>query len=352
LDAVVIGLPEHVAPRKVLFYPMYLTSAMTAACERYGLSPIGDADDHQICRLGSAKAWLHPHVNPQKRGPSLRDALAANVGAAAAARGPLGYIASSTQELKEAMRRLQGELPRGARVVLKPSWASGGDGIIVDVKEEQLESFKFPPGGQHTAILEEFVEGTGESPTLYMIGAEPCGPLADQILADNGTVNDGNRWPSSSFLAAEQLTQTCICAARDIQRVWGLTSQWGLDFVLDRRGAPIIVDLNMGRPNGNFAVRLWESRFLQNLYLHTSSWKPPAGVTVEGFFRALQQQGLAWDPLALQGVLVYQHFQGQYSAYVIASSCSWETVDSYVGRLHELMAGLSEPGRDGQADVQ
>lgn len=247
-----------------------------------------------------------------------------------------------------AMQSLQGELPSGARIVLKPSWASGGDGIIVDAKEEQLKSFEFPPGGQHTAILEEFIEGTGESPTLYMIGAEPCGPLADQILMDNGTVNDGNRWPSPSFVASEQLTQTCIAAARDIQRVWGLKSQWGLDFVINRHGAPIIVDLNMGRPNGNFAVRLWESVY-QNLYLHTSSWKPPAGVTVEVFFRALQEQRLAWDPVALQGVLAYQHFQGQYSAFVVASACSWETVHSYLVRLQELMAELIELGSSGRA---
>jgi predicted ATP-grasp superfamily ATP-dependent carboligase len=251
--------------------------------------------------------------------------------------------------LKEAMHKLRGELPSGARIVLKPSWASGGDGIIVDVQEEQVESFKFPPGGQRTAILEEFIEGTGESPTLYMIGAEPCGPLADQILADNGTVNSGNRWPSPSFVAWEPLTQKCIAAARDIQRVWGLRSQWGLDFVIDRQGSPVIVDLNMGRPNGNFAVRLWESRFCQNLFLHTSSWKPPAGVTAGVFFGALRERGLAWDPAALQGVLACQHFQGRCSSYVVASACSWETVDSYAGRLQELMAELSELGSSSRA---
>jgi len=240
------------------------------------------------------------------------------------------------------MRRLRGELPCGTRLVLKPSWASGGDGIILNVKEEQLGSFDFPPGEEHTAILEEFVEGRGDSPTLYMLAAEPCGPLADQILADNGTVNDGNRWPS--VLASEQLTQTCVAAAKDIQRVWGLSSQWGLDFVVDRHGTPIIVDLNMGRPNGNFSVRLWESRFCQHLYMHTSSWKPPAGITAKVLFGALQKRGLAWDPGSLQGVLVYQHFHGQSSSYVVASASSWEKVDSYVGRLQVLMAELSDGG--------
>mmetsp|Transcript_144346 Transcript_144346/g.366441 ORF Transcript_144346/g.366441 Transcript_144346/m.366441 type:complete len:110 (-) Transcript_144346:306-635(-) len=108
----------------------------------------------------------------------------------------------------------------------------------------------------------------------------------------------------------------------------------------------------MGRPNGNFSVRLWESRFCQNLYLHTSSWKPPAGVTAEVFFTALKERGLAWDPEALQGVLVYQHFQGQSSAYVAASANSWETVDSYIGRLQELMAELGDLGIGSRAYVQ
>merc|ERR1719210_1242517 len=171
----------------------------------------------------------------------------------------MGYVASSGPELLLAMRALRSELPHGTRLVLKPSWASGGDGIIIDVAEADLAAFEFPSGGGHTAILEEFVVGCGASPTLYMIGGEPCALLADQILQCEGVVNDGNRWPSPT--ASEQLTQTCIAAASEIQRVWGLKSQWGLDFVIDQGGVPIVVDLNMGRPNGNFSVRLWESRF-------------------------------------------------------------------------------------------
>jgi hypothetical protein len=251
----------------------------------------------------------------------------------------MGYLASSSQELMTAMCKLRSELPSGARLVLKPSWASGGEGIVIDVTEAQLAAFEFPPAGQHTAILEEFVEGTGESPTLYMIGGEPCGLLGDQILSCNGVVNDGNRWPSPT--ASERLTQTCIAAAHEIQKVWGLKSQWGLDFVIGHDGVPIVVDLNMGRPNGNFSARLWESRRDQQLYLHTSCWTPPEGVTAEVFFRALREHGLAWDPEALQGVIVYQHFQGKSSAYVVASANSWETVEMILSGLHELMAETS-----------
>mmetsp|Transcript_57090 Transcript_57090/g.183457 ORF Transcript_57090/g.183457 Transcript_57090/m.183457 type:complete len:527 (-) Transcript_57090:633-2213(-) len=336
-EEVMASLPEHLRSRKLFFYPMYLTAEMAAACRRRGLTPVGDAEDHPICRLGEAKGWLHRHIMPEKGGPSLRDALpGAGAGSGAgAARGPRGYLASTTEELLLAAGALRGELPSGARLVLKPSWASGGEGIILDVQEAQLAAFEFPPGGQHTAILEELIEGAAESPTLYMIGAEPCGALADQLLSGGGAINDGNRWPSSS--ASEQLTQTCVAAAQKIQEVWGLRSQWGLDFVIGRDGAPVIVDLNMGRPNGNFSVRLWESRHCQRVYLHTSSWVPPTGVGAGAFFRALRERGLAWDGAALQGVLVYQHFQGQDSAYAVASSESWEAVDGIMASLQELM---------------
>merc|ERR1719210_2399329 len=88
-----------------------------------------------------------------------------------------------------------------------------------------------------------------------MLGAEPLTPLGDQLLGGGGVTNFGNRWPADRY--TEALTRRCVRAAHAVQRHWRLCSNWGLDFVIDRQGQPVIVDLNMGRPNGNFAVRLW-----------------------------------------------------------------------------------------------
>eukprot|EP00931_Biecheleriopsis_adriatica_P053031 TRINITY_DN3096_c0_g1_i3.p1 TRINITY_DN3096_c0_g1~~TRINITY_DN3096_c0_g1_i3.p1 ORF type:complete len:517 (-),score=108.28 TRINITY_DN3096_c0_g1_i3:428-1978(-) len=330
-------IPARVCFDKLCFYPMYLPADIQEVAETYGVRIVGDSAKHSLGPLCSAKAWLHPHICLEKRTSSLRDCGIESSGA----RGPRGYIASSTDDLLQAFRMLTAEMPCGTRFVLKPSWASGGEGIIIGVTEEQLERFRFPSGDEYTAILEELIEGLEElqSPTLYMIGGEACGPLADQVLKDGGSVNDGNRWPST---LPDSMTQTCIRAAKALQQVWGLSCQWGLDFVLDRQGAPIIVDLNMGRPNGNFAVRLWESRCCQLLFLHTSSWLVPPGLKAEELYKVLECAGVLWNKDSLQGVIVYQHIPGEASSFVVASADSWATVDALLVQFMDITMELTK----------
>jgi len=330
-------IPGHIDLASVRFYPMYLVQSIKASAESYGVQVIGDEADHWLGELSSAKSWLHPHINPEKRGPSLRECGIECSGA----RGPRGYIASSTAELLDAFRTLQAEMPRGTRFVFKPSWASGGDGIIIDVTEEQLRDFIFPAKDGCTAILEELIEGLADlqSPTLYMIGSESCGALADQLLSSGGVVNEGNHWPS---LLPETMAQTCLAAARAIQKVWCLKSQWGLDFVIDRHGVPIIVDLNMGRPNGNFAVRLWESSFCQPLFTHSSSWIVPAGLKAKTLYGLLADADLLWQEEALQGVLIYQFLSGQASSFVVASAASWACVEEQLEKFRVIVSRVTE----------
>jgi len=317
-------------------YPMYVTSAVEQVAQRFGMHLIGDGADHPLCPLPCAKGWLHPHINPQRRGPSLRD-LKQSWGSGA--RGPTGYIASSTMELVQAFHTLHEETPEGTRFVLKPSWASGGDGIIMGVSEAQLQNFEFPAQVDGTAILEELIEteervGNNQSPTLYMLGGKPCGPLADQLLAEGGAVNLGNRWPSA---LPNEIASACTDLAQVIHAAWGLQSQWGMDFVFDRTGVPIVVDLNMGRPNGNFAIRLWESRFAQPLFLHTGSWRVPEGIHADEVFTKLCLADLAWDPEILSGVIMYQHLPGLDSSYTVASASGWDLVDQMVVKLEEFL---------------
>lgn len=320
-------------------YPMYVTSAVEEVAQRFGLHVIGDRANHLLCQLACAKGWLHPHINPQRRGPSLRD-LKQSWGSGA--RGPRGYIASSSAELLQAFRALHEETPKGTRFVLKPSWASGGDGIIMGVSEAQLLNFEFPLRMDCTAILEELIEtvesaDNNQSPTLYMLGGKVCGPLAEQLLAEGGAVNLGNRWPSA---LPQEIASACTDLAQLIHGAWGLQSQWGMDFVFDRTGVPIVVDLNMGRPNGNFAVRLWESRFAQRLFLHTASWRVPEGIHADEVFTKLRLAGLAWDTELLRGVIMYQIFPGLDSSYTVACASGWESVNQMVVKLEELLGAF------------
>lgn len=330
-------IPSDMPLDKLCFCPMYLVPDIRQLAKNQGIRVVGDEAQHAMGPLSSAKAWLHPHIDPERWAPSLRDCNIETSGA----RGPRGYIASSTDGLLRALRTLRAEMPSGTKFVLKPSWASGGEGIIIGVTETDLEGFTFPSEVDCTAILEEMIEGISDlqSPTLYMIGSEPCGALADQILSGGGAVNDGNRWPSA---LPDAVTQTCVSAAKAVQQVWNLSSQWGLDFVLDRHGAPIIVDLNMGRPNGNFAVRLWESRSRQRLFLHTSSWLVPTGLRAVAFSKLLERHGLLWNAETMQGVMIYQHHPGHVSSFVVASADGWAAVEDLLTKFKMVMAELSE----------
>jgi hypothetical protein len=319
----------------MLLYPKYVTQELETLAKELGfLDVVGDAEQHELGPLSQAKGWLHPHINPEKRSSNLRDALPRDM-----AKGPVGYIASSGEELLQALRALQAELP-GKRFVLKPSWGSGGIGIVLDVTEECLRSFSFPESVGYTAIVEELIEGLGEreSPTLYMLGSEPCGLLGDRLLANGGTRSLGNRWPSAH--STERLTQQCVQAGKALQSIWNIRSNWGLDFVVNPEGEPVIVDINMGRPIGNFAVRLWESRFVQQLFLHTSTMDPlTAGC--EEVFDALQTEGLLWEEAKLEGVVMYQYLSNQQSRYTIASATGWERVDALLERFQTLVGKLS-----------
>jgi hypothetical protein len=295
------------------FYPMYVTEDIREEAALYSLHVIGDPEDHKLMPLSSAKAWMHPQIagGDETATSNLRTTLSSKL----AVRGPYGYVATTSEDLHIAWVRLQQECPPGTRFVLKPSNGSGGCGVILEATEADLVKFEFNSG--ISAILEEMVVGRKpvQSPTLYMIGDRPCGFLADQVLSKDGATNLGNKYPSN--LRAD-LLPACIQAAQAMNQIWKLTSNWGLDFVINAAGTPIIVDLNMGRPNGNFAVRVWASRCPRRLSIYTSSWFVPLdGPKIQELTDALRSEDLLWN--GSEGTIVYQHFVGCECSYAVAS---------------------------------
>ena len=120
------------------FYPMYVTQEVVEEAAFHNLHIIGDLEQHELMPLSSAKAWMHPHVANSDSGvamSSLRTALPSTL----KARGPYGYVASSSDELRTAWVRLQQECPPGTQLVLKPASGSGGCGVILDAQEADLE---------------------------------------------------------------------------------------------------------------------------------------------------------------------------------------------------------------------
>ncbi|CAK0824963.1 unnamed protein product [Prorocentrum cordatum] len=319
----------------VVFYPMYWLSAIAQEATNFNMPIVGDPEDHRLMPLNAAKAWLHPHIGARDS-PCLRTVLSALGGRI---RGPRGFVAFNVDELREALAQLRRECPAGTKFVLKPAAGSGGCGVVLDATEAHVDAFVFGSSGG-SAILEEMVIGldTPQSPTLYMIGDTPCGPLADQVLADDCSTNLGNRFPS--MLQDEDLFSACVKASQEINKTWGMTSNWGLDFVLDKGGDAVIVDINMGRPNGNFAVRLWASLSEKPLTVFTGSWTVPVhGPSIESIFESLRAANILWN--GDEGVIVYQHVPGCPSSYAIASARGADGVSQLQARLSKTMLDVN-----------
>lgn len=318
-------------------YPMYLTGDIQGEAALYHLHVVGDLEEHQLMPLSSAKAWMHPQIVGEGLAtPSLRDVLLPHPPdvrpPSRGVRGAYGYVAHTLEDLHTAWARLHQECP-GIRLVLKPSSGSGGRGVILDVAESDLDEFDFNTGAP--AILEEMVVGgeSVQSPTLYMIGDVPCGLLADQVLSEDGTVNFGNKYPSN--LRTDLLTM-CTTAAQTLNKAWNLKANWGLDFVVNADGIPIVVDLNMGRPNGNLAVRMWAKRCPLPLSVYTSSWFIPLdGPSIQDLTDALRFHDLLWN--GSDGVIVYQHFAGRVSSYALASDSGDIGLQRVLSKLTVMM---------------
>jgi len=323
---------EHDPDGPSCIYPMYMTHDIQVEAALYSLHIIGDLEDHNLMPLSSAKAWMHPQI-ARGDGPatsSLRDALSPS---SFSVRGPYGYVAITLEDLHTAWLRLRQECPPGTRLVLKPSSGSGGCGVILDASEVDLDKFDFNSGA--SAILEEMVVGHElvQSPTLYMIGDMPCGLLSDQVLSKDGATNLGNKYPSK---LRTDLFSVCVAAAQAVNKAWSLKANWGLDFVIDAKGIPIIVDLNMGRPNGNLAVRMWASRCPRLLSIYTSSWFIPLdGPNIQELTDALRSEDLLWN--GSEGAVVYQHSAGSVSSYAVASSSGDSVLHDVLSKLTTLM---------------
>jgi len=177
-------------------------------------------------------------------------------------------------------------------------------------------------------ILEEMVGSFGQpSPTVYMVGCTAA-VVADQLLTPCGTINLGNVSPATQVPPSVVDVMAHACA--ELGRYLNLRGQWGADFVLDDSGAPVIVDLNMGRPNGSFSYYCWRARqscttprsivttdgagdanpLTQQLALAATTYCPPAELRVAMLAAALDAKGLLWDPKRGDGIILAQHLPG------------------------------------------
>jgi len=228
-------------------------------------------------------------------------------------RPPLGFVCTTANEQRQAYKLLR---DHGHRVVLKPTDGLGCKGLVLGATSADLA----PAGAGPIApcIVEEYVGATdGPSPTVYMCG-ERVLAIADQLMV--GGANEGNVIPCT---AAAELQAAMAQAGAAIGRHLGLTSHWGMDFVIDTSNGtetPILVDLNMGRPNGSMANYLWRSlqappahmapahlKVATELHQYALERKAPPGETVLDLVSLLRANGLLWSAGCIEGILPSSH---------------------------------------------
>jgi len=319
-------------------YPFWRSSSVQQSIADAGFGCIGDLDEHPILgRLQSAKSWLHPYFSRTSTSASCLDDARLSGDLPAIVRAPKGFICSSPAEQHAAFLQIK-QLNPASKIVIKPASGTGGYGLILDAQISDLP----PIGGDEAAgsevIVEEMVGGAGSpSPTVYMCGSEVIA-IAEQLMS--GTTYGGLVVPSKSI--AEKTMQAMAEAAAAIGSHLGLTSHWGLDFVIDpNTQQPLVVDLNIGRPNGNMAYFLWRSaqvppklrlsqpELFQLILLRTA----PQDETFDEFVAFLQEHGILWSNECASGILPATHVPGRWATVLCVSWEGHAAVQQLAARL-------------------
>ena len=325
---------------RVHMYHSHPNAAVRDEILASGLDFLGDVDEHPtIGSLREAKGWLHGDYSSSSLRPSLADALRNGDISCGSVRVPRGYVCKSIDEQHAAFKELKADDP-SIRIVLKPTDGLGCAGLVLDATEADLapvNTKSFIKGELYT--IEEMIGAKGgPSPTVYMCGSTPIA-IADQVM--EGASNVGNFIPST---APSKMQQAMVEAGKAIGDYLGLRGQWGLDFVVDEATQnPVIVDLNMGRPNGNLSYFLWHSRQTpppalasHELFQTVLERVGPMGETAGEFVQLLRNAGLLWHAGCAEGVLPAMHISGMSSSIVVASWKSRNALQSLCKRLKEM----------------
>ena len=213
-------------------------------------------------------------------------------------------------------------------------------------------------------LVEEMVGAPGKpSPTVYMVGSSVA-IVADQLLTACGTVNLGNVSPATQVAPSVLRTMGYACSA--LGRHLGLQGQWGVDFVLDDHNQPVMVDLNMGRPNGSLSYYCWRARQLPPslhdkdthlaeppmLAMAASTFASPEHLRLATFASSLKAVGLLWDAARGDGIILAQHMPGFPSGGTVLAA-SWMGTDAaqlILGKFRDYVDSLKmEAGIAGSA---
>lgn len=295
----------------------------------------------------TTKSWLHnvfPHEGhvPRKRRGGVRV--------------PRGYLCNDAADLHLALALLQKHGVESA--LFKPSFACSGMGIEeitcpADIDSLPLTQLLGCLGSTETRaeygydrgiegapfILEEKIRVAAglPSPVVQALGARSF-PCCDQVL--EGHVHMGNAFPSRLPPAVGRACEASFAALRALPEFQHLSGFWGVDYVVEEgTHEPVLVDLNMARPNGNHFNLVFRSFMPHPSPVWTTrkvyypQCKPAVVVS------ALKQAGVSMDADTGCGAWVLSFVAGQKGRVFVGGNTQGE-VDSLVARVDEIFQNL------------
>lgn len=278
LSSVTAQVPDH---RELVFVPWAVTPKFLVAISAFNASQLASDNYSARCyrcfgdclNTTVSKSWLHPRSDPAD-GQSVPVPSSYRHGI----RVPRGYCFSTAAGLRRAHDLLRQDRVQG-KLYFKPAFTSGGNGItsvssledllaididaalkeafleVGGVSDEVKAEYGFSEENNPPFILEEGIKAAPglASPVLQALG-DTVLPCCDQVM--NGMKHGGNVFPSR---LPEHVQEGCMVSFKKLQAV--LSNQrgfYGVDFVIEEDTLePVLVDLNMARPNGNHYFQLF-----------------------------------------------------------------------------------------------
>ena len=212
------------ALRQVLLVPFQKAKQLHALCSAAGVRTFGDTFDGL-----TIKDCLHPRPwdgaksvpSTYLRHPKTGDATRILV--------PRGFTCVNRTELVAAHAALTGAGVE--RIVLKPSWSSSGDGIVMNVSAEQVEAYTWDEN-RGSVVLEEFLvadvnpsDGRTRWPVVHFLARSQCGEVVEQLIAGTATYK-GTVSPCDIETVVGERVQS---AAEELAEIFGFSGFWGID---------------------------------------------------------------------------------------------------------------------------
>lgn len=221
------------------------------------------------------------------------------------------------------------------KMIFKPTFGQGGYGVNVVMCKEDVDSLPIEEiflsilgedgskGEEYgyteesrLFLVEEFIDVVKDlpSPAVITLTGEYINILDQVLAADCPFVHSGNSVPT---MLEPVLKERCLDSTRRLTKAWHhLHGFWGVDYVIERDTMePILVDLNMGRPNGSHAPSILESTLPAN---PKRVWKAvkifcpskPAEKVYEAIVAADLMYGQRADPTLDEGMLMLAYVGG------------------------------------------